>query len=90
MVTLTRSLAQAWAKHRIRVNGVALGLTLPPPDMRAERFQELQAGAPLGRGPTAEEAAAAVRYLVEARSVTGETLIVDGGEHMGRPTPGAI
>jgi NAD(P)-dependent dehydrogenase (short-subunit alcohol dehydrogenase family) len=37
---------------------------------------------PLGRGPRAEEIAAAVIYLSGARSVTGVTLAVDGGQHL--------
>lgn len=79
---LTEVLARAFAP-RIRVNGVALGLTLPPPEMSDARFEELQARTPLGRGASPAEVVAAVRFLLETPSITGETIILDGGEHMG-------
>jgi NAD(P)-dependent dehydrogenase (short-subunit alcohol dehydrogenase family) len=44
---------------------------------------------PLGRGPSADEIAAAVVYLAGARSVTGVTLAVDGGQHLAWDTPDA-
>ncbi len=37
---------------------------------------------PLKRGPTPEDIAAAVVYLATARSVTGSTIAVDGGQHL--------
>jgi len=45
---------------------------------------------PLGHGPTAEEVAEAVVYLASARSVTGATLVIDGGQHLAWQTPDAI
>ncbi len=82
MLGLTEVLARALAP-RIRVNGVALGLTLPPPEMTEARFRELHARPPLGRGADVGDVVDAVKFLVEARRITGETIIVDGGEHMG-------
>lgn len=79
---LTEVLARAYAP-RTRVNGVALGLTLPPPSMSAERFAELQADRPLGSGASVEDVVAAVRFLISAEKTTGQVLCVDGGEHMG-------
>ncbi len=83
LLGLTHVLARALAPG-IRVNGVALGMTLAPPGMSDEKFQEIQAGAPLGRGASPAEIARAVLFLIESEAVTGETLLVDGGEHMGR------
>jgi len=82
LLGLTQVLARALAPS-IRVNGVALGLTLPPPEMTEARFRELHARAPLGSGAEVADVVDAVRFMVEAGRVTGETLIVDGGEHMG-------
>jgi NAD(P)-dependent dehydrogenase (short-subunit alcohol dehydrogenase family) len=37
---------------------------------------------PLGHGPAPEEVADAVLFLAQARNVTGETIAVDGGQHI--------
>ncbi len=78
----TRTLAQALAP-KIRVNAVAPGPTLPSPRQSAEAFARQAASVPLGHGPSPEEIAEAVVFLARARSVTGQTLAVDGGQHLG-------
>ena len=78
---LTTTLAQGLAP-RIRVNAVAPGPTLPSVRQSAEHFARQQASTVLGRGATPEEVAEAVRYLIEARAVTGQTIAVDGGQHL--------
>jgi NAD(P)-dependent dehydrogenase (short-subunit alcohol dehydrogenase family) len=85
----TRTLAQALAP-RIRVNGVGPGPTLAsihqsPADFAAEAGATL-----LGRGPAAEEIAAAVLYLIDAPSVTGQMIAVDSGQHLDWRTPDLI
>jgi NAD(P)-dependent dehydrogenase (short-subunit alcohol dehydrogenase family) len=85
----TRMLAQALAPN-VRVNAVAPGPTMPSARQEADDFARQAAAVPLGHGPTAEEIAAAVVYLASARSVTGSTLIVDGGQHLAWQTPDAI
>jgi NAD(P)-dependent dehydrogenase (short-subunit alcohol dehydrogenase family) len=84
----TRMLAQALAP-RVRVNAVAPGPTIPSARQSAEDFSRQSAAVPLGRGPSPEEIAAAVLYLARARSVTGVTLAVDGGQHVAWNTPDA-
>ena len=84
----TRMLAQALAPA-IRVNAVAPGPTMPSERQSAEDFAHQAAAVPLGRGPLPEEVAAAVVYLSTARSVTGVTLAVDGGQHLAWATPDA-
>jgi len=82
---MTRMLAIEWARHGIRVNAVAPGTTATP--SRAPRLAEPEHRArmlgriPVGRFGTAEEMAAAVRYLVspQASYITGHTLVLDGG-----------
>jgi NAD(P)-dependent dehydrogenase (short-subunit alcohol dehydrogenase family) len=78
---LTTTLAQGLAP-RIRVNAVAPGPTLRSARQSEADFRRQTEGTLLRRGPTPEDIAAAVRYLLEARNVTGQTLVVDGGQHL--------
>jgi NAD(P)-dependent dehydrogenase (short-subunit alcohol dehydrogenase family) len=82
----TRMLAQALAP-KIRVNAVAPGPTMASARQDAADFERQSAAVLLGHGPTAEEIADAVAYLAGARSVTGATLVIDGGQHLAWQTP---
>lgn len=81
----TTTLAQALAP--LRVNAVAPGPTLPSPRQSGDQFATQAALVPLGKGPSPEDIAAAVAYLAGARSVTGMTIAVDGGQHLSWRTP---
>jgi NAD(P)-dependent dehydrogenase (short-subunit alcohol dehydrogenase family) len=78
---LTVTLAQALAP-RIRVNAVAPGPTLRNSRQSEAVFQRQRAATILGHGATPEEVAAAVAYLIETPSVTGQMIAVDGGQHL--------
>lgn len=87
--TLTQTMALALAP-RIRVNAVGPGPTLPSPRQSEEQFRRQRAAMPLQRGPTPEEIAGAVRFLLAAPSMTGQMLALDGGQHLGwAPSPSA-
>lgn len=88
LLAATTTLAQALAP-RVRVNAVAPGPTLPSARQNGDSFRRQAAAVPLGRGPTPEEIADAVLYLVGARSVTGEAIAVDGGQRLSWQTPDA-
>lgn len=77
----TTLLAQALAP-RVRVVGVAPGLTLTSHLLPQAKFEELHKLSPLGRSSTPEDVAHAVRFALENGSVTGTTLLVDGGQHL--------
>jgi dihydroneopterin aldolase len=79
----TTLLAQALAPT-VRVAGVAPGLTLASHLMNPARFAELHAQSPLGRSSTPEDVAAAVVFALGNASITGATLLVDGGQHLMR------
>ena len=81
LAAATVTLAQALAP-RVRVNAVAPGPTLPSPRQDAAAFAAQAAVLPLGAGPQPDDIAAAVLYLASATRVTGETIAVDGGQHI--------
>lgn len=68
----------------VRVVGVAPGLTLTSHMLTEEKFQQLHRQSPLGRSSTPQDVAAAVRFALENQSLTGTTLLVDGGQHLMR------
>ena len=69
---------------RVRVVGVAPGLTLTSHMLSDDKFAELHRQSPLGRSSTPEDVAATVAFALENRSITGTTLLVDGGQHLMR------
>jgi NAD(P)-dependent dehydrogenase (short-subunit alcohol dehydrogenase family) len=85
----TRTLAQALAP-KVRVNGVGPGPTLPSIHQSEEDFTAEARNTPLERHATPQEIARAVLYLVDAPSVTGQMIAVDGGQHLGWRTPDII
>ena len=76
-------LAQALAP-RVRVVGVAPGLTLTSEFLSEDKFAQLHRMSPLGRSSTPEDVAHAVRFALENPAITGTTLLVDGGQHLMR------
>ena len=86
LFTATQTLAQALAP-RIRVNAVGPGPTLTGERQAPEDFAKQSAAVLLGRGGSPEEIAEAVVYLARARSVTGQMIAVDGGQHLAWETP---
>ncbi|QTD55319.1 SDR family oxidoreductase [Parasphingorhabdus cellanae] len=76
-----RTLAMA-CSDKLRVNGVAPGLTIPTDEYEDDQMERLTALMPLGRLSSPDDIAQAVCYLAEAKSITGQTLFVDGGAHM--------
>jgi NAD(P)-dependent dehydrogenase (short-subunit alcohol dehydrogenase family) len=74
-------LAIALAPH-VRLVGIAPGLTLTSHMLSDEKFQALHKLSPLRRSSTPEDVCAAVLFALNNRSVTGTTLLVDGGQHL--------
>jgi NAD(P)-dependent dehydrogenase (short-subunit alcohol dehydrogenase family) len=85
----TRMLAQALAPE-VRVNAIGPGPTLPNIHQSQAQFAAEAASVPLGRGAGLGEIADALRYLIDARSVTGQMIAVDGGQHLAWRTPDVI
>lgn len=77
----TPMLAMALAP-RVRVCGVAPGVTLSSGPMDSAEFELAHRMTPLGRSSTVDDIARAVRFLLESPAITGTTLLVDGGQHL--------
>jgi pteridine reductase len=81
VVYLTRALARVLAP-RIRVNAIAPGTVLLPEHFDPAAAAHLTATTPLRRDGLPEDVVQAMRYLLRATYVTGETIVVDGGRHI--------
>jgi NAD(P)-dependent dehydrogenase (short-subunit alcohol dehydrogenase family) len=89
MWTATRTMAQALAP-RIRVNAVGPGPTVANVHDGEALFLKEASGTLLGHAVAPEEIADAVLYLARARSITGQMLAVDSGQHLGWKTPDIV
>ncbi|WP_027053270.1 SDR family oxidoreductase [Mesorhizobium erdmanii] len=84
--TQTQMLAQALGPC-IRVNAIGPGPTLKNVRQDDSDFDAQVAGLILKRGPELPEFGATIRYLWQARSVTGQMIALDGGQHLAWQTP---
>ncbi len=85
--TATRTMAQALSAENIRVNAVSPGPCLANVRMSEEDFASQCELTLLGRGTTPEEIAAAVRFILSAPAMTGQMIVLDGGQHLNWQTP---
>lgn len=81
LLMATQVLAKALAPD-IRVNAVAPGPVVKPDEWSDEHWRALGQRTLLKRTGSGYDVARAVRFLVEADYITGETLLVDGGRHL--------
>ncbi|MDF1607205.1 SDR family oxidoreductase [Hoeflea sp. YIM 152468] len=84
--TATQTMAQALAP-RIRVNAIGPGPTLANERQKETDFARQAAKVLLEHGPELSEFGATIRYLHQARSVTGQMIALDGGQHLAWQTP---
>ena len=80
LAALTDLAARALAPRGIRVNGIAPGLMLRSSGQSEENFETMHADNPLRRGVEPNDVIDAIRYFVNARSVTGQSLVIDSGQ----------
>jgi pteridine reductase len=76
--SFTRFMALEFAP-RVRVNGVAPGLILPPPGKDAGYMEDLARRLPLSRHGDVSDIADAVMFLITSEFITGQVVHVDGG-----------
>jgi NAD(P)-dependent dehydrogenase (short-subunit alcohol dehydrogenase family) len=79
-------MAQAYAP-RIRVNAVGPGPVFPNAALGDREFDIEAHGVPLGHAVELSGVVDAVIYLIGARSVTGQMIAVDSGQHLAWRTP---
>lgn len=77
---LTELAARALASRGIRVNGIAPALMLRSSGQSEENFDAMHGHNPLRRGVGPEDVIGAIRYLIGARCVTGQVLVIDSGQ----------
>ena len=82
----TKTMAQALAP-RIRVNAIGPGPTLANERQSADDFRKQTDAVLLQRGPTLAEFGRTVRFILEAPSMTGQMIALDGGQHLAWETP---
>ncbi|MFL6800161.1 MAG: SDR family oxidoreductase [Sphingomicrobium sp.] len=80
LAELTELAARALAPEGIRVNGIAPALMLPSAGQSEENYQAMHGHNPLRRGVEPDDVIGAIRYLVGARCVTGQVLVIDSGQ----------
>ena len=81
----TELAARALAPQGIRVNGIAPGLMLRSSGQTEENFERVHSRNPLRRGVEPSDVVSAIRYFVSAPAVTGEVLLIDGGQRFTPP-----
>ena len=77
---LTDLSARALAPKGIRVNGIAPGLMLQSSGQTEANFRAMHGSNPLRRGVEPDDVVDAIRYLSNARCVTGQVLTIDSGQ----------
>jgi NAD(P)-dependent dehydrogenase (short-subunit alcohol dehydrogenase family) len=77
----TKTLAMALAP-RIRVCGIAPGITLPSARQSAKQFEAAWRKSPLGRNATPDDIVRAVRFIIDTPCITGNVIVLDGGESL--------
>lgn len=90
LMTMTVTLAQALGPKGVRVNAIGPGPTLKNPRQSDADWKRQNEATILGYGASPEDISGALLYLLRARSVTGQMIAVDGGQHLGWRTPDVL
>ncbi|MBZ9655160.1 SDR family oxidoreductase [Phyllobacterium lublinensis] len=84
--TATQTLAQGLAP-RIRVNAIGPGPTMPSHRQTQSDFDRQVSTLLLKHGPDLSEFGGTIRFLWQSRSITGQMIALDGGQHLAWETP---
>lgn len=81
LLHLTRVMARSLAPE-VRVNAIAPGTVLPPEDASPEEVERDRARSVLDVEGCPEDVVRTVLFLAGSPFITGEVIVVDGGEHL--------
>ncbi len=81
LLTATEMMARDFALY-MRFVGLAPGISLPSGDQSESEFEKAHRVTPMGYSSSAHDIASAAFFLANAKSITGTTLYVDGGQHL--------
>jgi NAD(P)-dependent dehydrogenase (short-subunit alcohol dehydrogenase family) len=81
LLTATEMMARDFAPY-MRSVGLAPGITLPSGNQSQSEFEKAHQVTPMGYSSSAQDIASAAFFLANAKSITGTTLYVDGGQHL--------
>jgi NAD(P)-dependent dehydrogenase (short-subunit alcohol dehydrogenase family) len=84
--TITQTLALALAPQ-VRVNAIGPGPVLPSSRQTQAQFDRQVASVPLHRSAKLEEICAAIHFMIAAKSMTGQMIALDGGQHLNWASP---
>ena len=84
MYGLTKIAALSYAPI-LRVNGVAPGIVLPVQGQNIEQFKRAHKKNLLQKSASIEELILAIKFLINAPSITGHVSVLDGGAHLSPP-----
>ncbi len=94
---LSKTLAQEWSHHNIRINCIAPGIIESSglnqyPQQVQDMFEEAKKAIPLGRFGKVEDVSNAVCFLASPMSeyITGTTTYVDGAQHLNYDNMGLV
>jgi NAD(P)-dependent dehydrogenase (short-subunit alcohol dehydrogenase family) len=77
---VTELLARAYAARRIRICGIAPSVTMQSGRQSLDNFDAVHRLNPLERGVTVDDVVRALRFIVATPTLTGQTIILDGGQ----------
>ena len=80
--TLTQTTALALAP-KIRVNAIGPGPTLPSKRQTNNKFKRQYMKVPLKKSVNPNEIAEAVLFILKSKSLTGQLINIDSGQHLG-------
>jgi|694.fasta_scaffold35954_6 NAD(P)-dependent dehydrogenase (short-subunit alcohol dehydrogenase family) len=81
LLTATEMMARDFAPY-MRSVGLAPGITLPSADQSQSEFEKAHQVTPMGYSSSPYDISSAAFFLANAKSITGTTLYVDGGQHL--------
>lgn len=84
LASATGTLALALAPS-VRVCGIAPGITLPSGAQSVAEFEKAHRANPLHQGCTPEQVAQAVHFILSTPAMTGQTIVIDGGQSLVNP-----